>query len=152
AGWWGVRPGDGPPLSLGRALGRWLLAGAWVVLVGVLLSAVQLLPTAEAAGQAIRASGVGRSGALEGGLLALVSLVGPALTDRPHNIAWEDRGGLTLLWLAAAVTAALAGRGRVRYAAGVGVVLAVFALGASALVQGLPPFRLFRQPPRMFIL
>ncbi len=151
AGWWNG-PSVLPPLSLSRALVRWLLCGVWVVLVGLLLTAVQLLPTAEAASEAMRSGGVGPSGALEGGLRSLVFLVGPALTAQPHNLAWEDRGGLTLLWLALAVTAALAGRGRVRYVAAVGLVLALFGVGASVLVQAVPPFRLFRQPPRMFVL
>jgi hypothetical protein len=152
AGWWGSRPGDTAPLSVHRVLGRWLLFGTWVVLVGVLLTAVQLLPTAEAAGEAMRAGGVGPSGALQGGLRSLVFLLGPSLTTTPHNLEWEDRGGLTLLWLAAAVTAALAGHGRVRYVGALGLALAVFAAGGSILVQGLPPFRLFRQPPRMFVV
>jgi hypothetical protein len=152
AGWWDEDWGGVPRVSLGRALGRWLLSGLWAVLVGVALAAVQLLPTAEAAREAMRAGGVGPSGALAGGIRALLFLVGPALSTTPHNLGWEDRGGLTLLWLAAAVTAGVAGKGRVRYLAVVALVLAVFAMGGSALVQGLPGFRLFRQPPRMFIL
>jgi hypothetical protein len=135
-----------------KALARWVLAGAWVVAVGVSLAAVQLLPTAEAAGLALRSGGLGASGALDGGLRSLLFLVGPALSAEPHNLAWEDRGGLTPLWLAAAVTAGLAASGRVRFQAGVALAFAVFAIGGSALLEGLPGFRLFRQPPRMFVI
>jgi hypothetical protein len=135
-----------------HALGRWFLVGIGTVVLGVALSAVQLLPTAEAAGLATRADGVSVSGALDGGLRSLLFLIGPALSSEPHNIEWEDRGGLTILWLAAAITAGLLGHGRVRFDALVALGLGVFGAGGSVLLQGLPLFRLFRQPPRMFVL
>jgi hypothetical protein len=147
AGRWEV-----PTLSFRCALGRWVVCGLWMVLVGLGLSAVQLLPTAEAAGLALRSAGLGTSGALDGGLRSLLFLVGPALSTEPHNLEWEDRGGLTLLWLMAAVLAGLAGRGRVRFQACVALGFCLFAVGGSTLVQGLPGFNLFRQPPRMFII
>lgn len=150
-GRWGL-PATGAVISTRRALVRWVAIGGWAVLVAAALTAVQLLPTAEAAREAVRAGGVGETGALGGGLRSLVFLIGPALIAQPHNLQWEDRGGLTLLWLAAAVTAGLAAHGRDRYEAWVALGLAVFAAGASALVQWLPPFSFFRQPPRMFIL
>jgi hypothetical protein len=152
AGWWGGREGVALAPSMRRALARWLLVGGWAAVVGVALAAVQLLPTAEAAGEAMRAGGVGESGALMGGVRSVLFLVGPTLVAQPHNLAWEDRGGLALLWLVAAITAALAGRSRVRYLAMVTLALAVFAAGGSTVVEGLPGFRLFRQPPRMFII
>jgi hypothetical protein len=151
AGYWSERPGESRP-TVRRALLRWGASGAWMVLVGLGLAAVQLLPTAEAAGQALRSGGLGTSGALDGGLRSLLFLVGPALSADPHNLEWEDRGGLTLLWLAAAVLAVVAGRGRVRFGGGVALLFALFAVGGSAALQGLPGFNLFRQPPRMFVI
>jgi hypothetical protein len=151
AGRWGARPGL-TPLSMRRALVLWALGGLWMALIGVGLTAVQLWPTAEAAGLALRSAGLGSSGALDGGLRSLLFLVGPALSTEPHNLEWEDRGGLTLLWLASAVLAGLAGRGRLRFQAFVALALAAFAVGGSALVEGLPGFRMFRQPPRMFLI
>ncbi len=147
--------------SLGAALGRndrrravavWAGCGALAVSVAAGLAAVQLLPTAEAAQLSSRASGVGALDALAGGMRALRDLVGPTLAGEPPQIAWEDRGGLTLLWLLAAVLAPLLVRGRVRYEAGVALGLALFAVGGAILVQELPGFRLFRQPTRMFVL
>ena len=41
--------------------------------------------------------------------------VGPALKTVPSSLMWEDRGGLGLLWVAAAVLAPLLCRGRVRF-------------------------------------
>jgi hypothetical protein len=150
-GRWGGAAGE-PALPLRRALGRWLLVNLDAIGLGVALSAVQLLPTAEAATMATRSGGVSVSGALDGGLRSLLFLIGPVLSTQPTNLEWEDRGGLTVLWLAAAVTAGLLGRGRVRFDAAVALGLAVFAAGGSVLLQGLPLFRLFRQPPRMFII
>jgi hypothetical protein len=143
---------DEPRLSLRRALTRWLVVGLGVVVIGVGLAAVQLLPTVEAAGLATRSDGVSVSGALDGGLRSLLFLIGPVLSPQPHNLEWEDRGGLTFVWLMAAITAGVVGRGRVRFDAGVALGLCLFAIGASVLLQGLPLFRLFRQPPRMFVL
>src|SRR5437016_8729988 len=65
---------------------------------------------------------------------------------------WEDRGGLALLWLCAAVLASVLHRGRVRYEAAVGVGLFLFAAGGALLLQSLPGFTLFRQPARMMVI
>ena len=70
----------------------------------------------------------------------------------PFNLAWEDRGGLTFLWLTAAVLAGIRGRGRERYEAILTLLLILFAVGGSRLVQDLPGFRLFRQATRMFVI
>ncbi len=148
AGWWGT-VGE---RRLASALARWVGYGLWTALVGVGLAAVQLLPTAEAAGQSSRALGVGSEEVLSGGLRSILFLVGPALTDDPVNLQWEDRGGLAFLWLFAAVTAGWLGRGRLRYQASVAVILLLFAAGGAVVVQGLPGFRLFRQPTRIFAI
>jgi hypothetical protein len=86
-------------------------------------------------------------------LRSLVGLVGPALSDEPN--AWENRAGLTVLWLTLAVLAPLLGRGRagrLRYQAGVCLALVGFVLGGAIAVQWLPGFRLFRLPSRMYLV
>ncbi len=145
-----AKDGVSPSRRLAEALACWLVFGLWTALVGVGLAAVQLLPTLEAAGQSSRALGVGSEQVVAGGLRSILFLVGPALTAEPANLQWEDRGGLAFLWLFAAVTAGWLGRGRLRYQAGVAVLLLLFAAGGAVVVQGLPGFRLFRQPARMF--
>jgi hypothetical protein len=134
------------------ALGRWLGFGAWVALVGAALAAVQLLPTLEAAQWSSRNLGVGPGSVFECGLRSLLCLVGPALNNDSPVLAWEDRGGLGLLWLVAAALAPLLCRGRVRYQAGVCLALALFAFGGAIVVQGLPGFRLFGRPARMLLV
>jgi hypothetical protein len=132
---------------------RWAACGAWAATLGLALCAIQLLPTAEAAELSTRgASGVGSRELLMGGVRSLLFLVGPALTDDPPQLAWEDRCGLTLLWVLAAALAPLTGPRRIRYQAGVAVVLLVYGLGGSYLFQGLPLFRLFRQPARALVV
>jgi hypothetical protein len=148
AGWWNFT-GERRRAS---ALARWIGYGMWMALVGIGLAAVQLLPTMEAARSSSRALGVGSEEILSGGLRSLLFLVGPALTAEPPNLQWEDRGGLALLWLFAAVAGGWLGRGRWRYQAGVAVVLLIVAAGGAVVVQGLPGFRLFRQPARLFAI
>jgi len=145
----------GTALDLAIPLWRWLLLGLWAAGLGTALAALQLLPSWEAAGQSSRSGGVETiADTLGGGLRSILFLIGPAVARDPDNLnlAWEDRGGLTLLWLLAALLGALAGRRRVRTPVVVGLVLLVFAVGGAALVQGLPGFRFFRQPVRMYIL
>ncbi len=131
---------------------RWLLLGGWAAAIALALASVQLLPTWEAATLSTRADGVPASDVLAGGLRALLFLIGPALTTEPANLAWEDRGGFGLLWVIAAVLAPVLCNGRVRYQTAVCLALFVFAVGGAALVQGLPGFRLFRQPTRMLLI
>jgi hypothetical protein len=140
------------PLASTALWRRWFGYGAWAAVIAVALSAVQILPTLEAAAHSTRAGGVPSSDVLGGGLRALLFLVGPALTEEPANLAWEDRGGFGLLWLAAAGLAPLLCRGRVRSQAAVCLGLILFAVGGAALVQDLPGFRLFRQPTRMLLI
>jgi hypothetical protein len=141
-----------PSASRVTALCWWAGSGAWTALVGAALSAVQMVPTMEAAGLSTRASGVGTEEILAGGVRTLLFFVGPNLREKPSLLIWEDRGGASLLWLAAAVLAPLLCRGRTRFEAGVCLGLLLFALGGAMLVQPLPGFRVFRQPARMLIV
>jgi hypothetical protein len=126
---------------------RWLLFGTWTAVVAGALSAVQLLPALEAAPESTRAGGVSASDAAAAAGPALLGLLGPA-----WNGAWEDRGGLGLLWVAAAIAAPCLFRGPVRFQAAVCLVLIAFAAGGAALLQWLPGFRLFQIPVRMLML
>jgi hypothetical protein len=128
-------------------LTRWLLLGTWTAVVAILLSAVQLLPALEAAPQSTRAVGVTASDAAAVALPSLVGLLGPA-----WNGGWEDRGCLGFFWVAAAIAAPLLFRGRVRFEAGVCVVLVVFSAGGAAWLQWLPGFHFFQLPVRMLML
>jgi hypothetical protein len=138
--------------DLPRALARWLACGTCAALLAGALAAVQLLPTGEAAGFSTRSAGVDAGDLVAGGLRALTFLVGPALTVDPPCLMWEDRGGFGALWLAVAALAPLLCRGKVRYQAAVCAVLFLFAFGGSALFQGLPGFRLFRQHARILMV
>jgi hypothetical protein len=131
----------------GGALAQWAGLGCWAGLWAVGLFAVQLLPTAEAARLTTRAvSGavpdprgtVGR---------ALVSVAGPLMTDE----TWEYHGGIGVVWGAVAALAPILARGRVRFQALVTLALVLFAVG-GALLEDVPVFRLFRIPPRMFLI
>jgi hypothetical protein len=135
-----------------RGLLRWAGCGALTVVLALALTAIQLLPTLEAAGQSSRASGVGTEAILDGGVRVVLFLIGPALTVEPANLMWEDRGGLALLWLCTAVLAPVLCRGRVRYEAAVGMGMFLFAAGGALLLQPLPGFNLFRQPARMMVV
>jgi hypothetical protein len=132
---------------------RWAGYGLWIALLAAGLAAVQLLPTAEAAGYSTRSLGVGTTEVLQGGLRSILFLIGPALqADPPYaNLQWEDRGGLTLLWLAAAALGGWRIKGR-RFQAMVTLLLLLFAVGGAYLVQRLPGFNLFRQHTRMFVI
>lgn len=140
------------PRRIGRAFTRWLLCGACTVVVAAALSAVQLLPTIEAARYSSRGEGVSAASALGGGLQSLMFLIGPTLTDQQFNLQWEDRGGFGLLWLFAAALAPLLCRGRVRFHAAACLFLFFLAFGGSALLQAMPGFRLFRQPSRILLV
>jgi hypothetical protein len=89
----------------------------------------------------------------QGGIRSILFLVGPALqADPPYtNLLWEDRGGLTLLWLTPAVVGGVWIKGR-RYQACVTLLLCLFAVGGAYFMQELPGFNLFRQHTRMFVI
>lgn len=145
-------PGTRSAGRTARALGQWLLLGAWTALVAAALAAVQLLPALEAAAQSTRAAGVGPGGSAMTVLLAAAWMVGPALSSQPPNFMWDERGGFGLLWLALALLAPSLGSRRTRYQALVCFLLLAFALGGANLLQGLPGFGAFRQPTRMFLV
>jgi hypothetical protein len=140
------------PQRTARALGRWLGLGAWTLLVGVGLGAVQLLPSLEAARQASRSLGVPVSSeTLLGGVWTVAGLVGPPLVRNPHWLV-EDRVGLGLIWLFLAVLARRRQCGRVRFQGLVCLLLLAFALGGAALFQRLPGFHFFQLPSRILLL
>ncbi|HEX5271447.1 MAG TPA: hypothetical protein VFW33_13210, partial [Gemmataceae bacterium] len=149
-------PDPSPPRGEGRkvaaAVLRWAGYGAWAAALAAALAAVQLLPTLEAAELSTRAGGVAPDEIVAGGLRSLLFFVGPALKPVPSSLMWEDRGGLGLLWVAAAALAPFLCRGRVRYQAAVCLALVVFALGGAIVFQALPGFRVFRQPARMLLI
>jgi hypothetical protein len=130
------------------ALGRWLGYGTWLLLTAVALSAVQLLPALEAAPLSTRGVVGVSNNPLGDTISTLCGFSGPALTGP----AWEYRSGLGVLWLASAALAPVLSGGRVRFQAGVCLVLLCLALGGASLFQGLPGFRLFRVPSRMFLV
>jgi Bacterial membrane protein YfhO len=136
--------------TLPRALGRWLVCGAGVALLAAALSAVQLLPSAEAAALSTRVgfqATVAKT--LAGGAGSALALIGPPLSG---GTEWELRAGFGLLWLIAAVWGAILGGKRARFDLAVGLFLFFFALGGAVLFQNLPGFRLFRYPARMFMV
>jgi hypothetical protein len=129
------------------ALARWLGYGAWCVVVGVALSAVELLPALEATGEAMRGGGVGAAASGEYAWQLCLGLIGPSLGSQ----LWERRAAIGVLWLATAALAPLLRGGRARFEAAVLALLVVFALGGAALVQSLPGFGLFQNYTRILI-
>jgi hypothetical protein len=113
AGWLDA-PGPRSPGRTAALLGRWLACLAWTAGLGAAAAAVQLLPTAEAAGLSLRSAGVAEDDALTGGLQCLVQTFGPAVTEHSFVLQWENRAGLGVLWAAAAVTAWWLGSRRMR--------------------------------------
>jgi hypothetical protein len=130
------------------AMGRWAAFGAVAGAVALGLSAVQLLPTLEAAAHTGRAAGGPILWSRDGTMDSLRWLVGPA----QMHYGWETHTGLGVTWLMAAVLAVVSGGGRVRFQAAVGLAPVAVALGGWFLLQRLPGFRLFDTPPRILIL
>ncbi len=127
------------------ALRRWLLTGAGAAAVALALTAVQLLPTLEAAGQSSRAGGVAATGSLGLALDSVLGLAVPSPTLRVPE-SWELYGAMGPVWLAAALAAA-APRRRLVF-----LGLVFFAAGGAVLVEWLPGFNLFRVPSRMLLI
>jgi hypothetical protein len=150
AGWMG---GEGPRSARRTltALLRWAGVGLWMALVAGALSAVQLLPTLEAASQASRGAGVPSDDLAQEFAFIVHQLVGPSPIIG-HR--WEQRAGLGVLWLTAALLAPLLRGGRVRWQAGVWVLLWVLALGGGTLLQALhwPGFGAFKLHVRLLII
>jgi hypothetical protein len=134
-------------------VGRWFGLVTCCGAVALTLTAVQLLPTIEAANQTTRGA-IGMSFSLTTDfLLNILGLVGPAPESVPV-LAWENRTGLTVLWLATALFFPFVVRGRPveSLQAKICLGLMVFGLGGAFLFQSLPGFRLFRLPSRMFMI
>src|SRR5262249_25584395 len=95
------------PARTRAAVARWLAFGVFASVLAVALAAIQLLPTYEMSKYTSRQVGMASSDAISGGVRALLNLAGPALQYRLDtvNAMWEDRGGLGVWWLAAAVCA-----------------------------------------------
>ena len=134
-----------------RTILRWLACGVGAVAVAIALTAVQLLPTWEAAGQSARTGGVEASGSLALALPTYLGLIGPSPTNDPPR-SWEVRGVFGACWLAAALAAPALTAGRARWHLGVFLGLVFFSLGGAVLVEWLPGFRLFRVPGRMLLI
>ena len=148
--------GAGGPRSAWRmlkALGRWLGFGVWTVLIAAGLSSIQLLPTWEATQQSSRTLGVPVRPEMWADVLkSLSAVVGPALGGDPAW-QWEDRPGLSLIWLVLAIVApSLGWQPRRRFQAV--LCLTWFAVGilGGPLLQQLPGFQLFQLPTRLCLL
>lgn len=143
-------PSQGTGMGVRFALARWLACGLGAVVVAVLLAAVQLLPTWEAAGQSTRTAGLAGSLSLTTGRAVFLGLIGPSLHYDPTRSS-EMRGLFAVSWLAAALAAPLLARGA-RWQAGVLLGMLAFSFGAAVLIEWLPGFRLFRIPARMLLI
>ena len=69
-------------------------------------------------------------------------------------MGWENRTGLTVLWIATALLAPVLARGRARLRLQTVICLGlvVFGLGGAFFSSRCPGFRLFRHPARMFLV
>ncbi len=150
----GSPAGAGPETSLGlsRFITPWALTGLWVSVIALSLSAVQLLPTLEAASLSTRSAGVDTAGVASDGVRTLFGLVGPALRAGPSSLLWEGRGGFGVIWIVAAMLSLLVRNARTRFQAAVCLSLIVFSIGGALALQGLPGFRAFRVPSRMLLI
>ncbi|MCS6851352.1 MAG: YfhO family protein [Gemmataceae bacterium] len=146
------------PVSGGRlaaALGRWLGHGLWAGIVTLGLTAIQWLPTMEAAAASSRSLGTPTGSPLFAGVHLVLNLVGPARVRYafPHDtLYWEGRGNLPLLWTALAILAPWLGGRRERFQAFAVALLMAFACGGWFIVQDWPVFRYFRAPARMLVV
>jgi hypothetical protein len=129
---------------------RWIVCWLGAGGTAALLTAVQLLPTLEAAQWSARTGGLDATNTLTIGIRTLFALVGPSREYAPPQ-SWEMQGVFGLFWLGAAAAAPLLAGGRVRWWFGVLCGLIVFGVGGAALVDWLPGFNLFRVPTRMLL-
>ncbi len=138
-----------PPGQADRA--RWI--GTWAGAGGIAfaLTAVQILPTLEAAQWSTRSDGVDSTGALILGWNAFLRSVGPPRSENFPQ-AWEIQGWMGLFWLAAAFAAPLLSRGRTVWHFAVFCGLLIFSFGGAVLIDWLPGFDLFRVPSRMLLI
>jgi hypothetical protein len=130
---------------------RWAAVWGGAIVVAVLLAAVQLFPTWEAARWSARSGGLDAAGTLTVGFHTFFRLVGPARNYVPPE-SWEMQGCFGLFWLGAGSAAPLLAGGRARWQFGVLLGLLVFALGGAVLLDWLPGFDLFRVAARMLLV
>ena len=114
-------------------LGRWFGAFAWCSLVALALSAVQIIPTLEAAGLTSRAALGMRFNIETDFFFNILGLVGPAPESLPV-VGWENRSGLTVLWMATALLAPVLARGQARLGLQTAICLGlvIFGLGGPS--------------------
>ncbi|HEV8061312.1 MAG TPA: hypothetical protein VGP68_15645 [Gemmataceae bacterium] len=125
---------------------RWLTYGVMVAVTATLLSAVQLLPSMEAAGQASRGIGVPVSEILGTFGYAVREFFGP---QEPPT--WEGSGGWGPVAFSLLLLAPILRPGRFRCQLWCFAGLLIFSMGGAAVVQWLPVFRLFQIPVRMLL-
>jgi hypothetical protein len=146
-------PGDKSRGKIAAGLGRWLGAGVWCGLAALALTAIQILPTLEATRYTTRGAAGMPFDILNGCVFNVLGLVGPAPASMPI-VGWENRTGLTVLWMATALLAPVLARGnaRLRLQTMICFGTVIFGLGGALVFQPLPGFRLFRFPSRMFLV
>ena len=127
-------------------ISRWLLHGVLAAATAVILSAVQLLPSIEAAGESSRGIGVPINEVLGVFGYAVREFFGPKSPP-----TWEGSGGFGPVAFTLVLLAPLLQPGRFRWQMGCFAGLIVFSLGGAAVVQWLPGFRLFQIPVRMLL-
>ena len=133
----------------------WIACGIVAASVSIGVGAIQILPSLEMVPMTTRGlSGAGQGAS--GSIRSLLQLLGPSPSGVDLVTSWEPRSGFGVVWIAVALLATIVTVGPVRVRARreslVTIGLVVFALGGSFLLQGLPGFRLFRQPNRMFLI
>ncbi len=134
--------------TLTAALARWAAYGLLMALVAGALSAVQLLPTLEAVRQMSRGNTSMHISSPLFTLKSALHLIGPASVGS----TWECRSGLGILWVTAAVLAAVRGGKGGRFQMSVVLVMLAFILGGWFVVEKLPGFGLFRLPTRVSLI
>ena len=135
-----------PDVSIRTWIARWLLYGVLAAATAVILSAVQLLPSIEAAGESSRGIGVPIGEVLGVFGYAVRQFFGP---QSPPT--WEGSGGFGPVAFTLVLLAPLLQPGRFRWQTGCFAGLIVWSLGGAAIVQWLPGFRLFQIPVRMLL-
>jgi len=134
-----------------RQLLRWTGYGLWLVLIAVGLSAVQWLPTLEAAPHTTRGAlspghaAFSLTDQISATLHRLPWLVGASLVSRNY----EDRGNFGVLFAVVVIMAFVLGRKPERYQSGVCLLLVVLAV--TGALEWLPGFNLLRKSMRLLL-
>ncbi len=151
--------GGGGRFAWARAVGRALASWVLVVTGGVLLAAVQLLPTLELSRLSIRSDALSLADAASFSLPPEEVLLGllPTFVRMPSSTEFVAYVGVSGIVLAALAVAARAREPRVWLFAVAGIVAIVLALGPSTPMFAqahrlLPGFDLFRVPARWMLV